>query len=188
MYHTDVLLMSYYRLAYQQLPGQQNCYALGRVMQVSLPTPYYLLLNTALSSLRKDTIPNSQDVTKFYRLVIGRNVYFSKEYCNVVARNSYTVRFIKEGSTKIGVILYFVHASTVTFAVVNELVVNTNVSTFFNLSTDCLDRIHSSGIFPVTLGSETLVVCVSNIVDKGVFMDFNGLLYVSTCPNSLTID
>lgn len=47
---------------------------------------------------------------------------------------------------------------------------------------------HASGVFPVTEGSETLIVCVSNIVDKGVFMDFNGILYVSTCPNSLTID
>ena len=127
-------------------------------------------------------------VQKSYRVIVNKQVLYSAEYTRVKARNSYTVQYLHQGSVKYGFILYFLSVSSMTYAAVKQLVTVLNISNYFNLPTDCMDKLHRSGIFPITNDVPVAFVPVNKIVGKAVFISFESLRYVCTLPNDLLYD
>ena len=163
---------------------------MGRILNITLSPLHAACLNAALQSLHIDRAADDQEVQKFFRVVVNKNIYFSKEYSRVKARNSFTVEYIcpLQGTRNIGSILYFVKHLHVTFAVVNELVPLSNVSAYFSLPTNCLNVLHCSGVKPVAVGATITYVPVQNILKKAIFINFNVQCYVATFPSSIVND
>lgn len=79
---------------------------LGRVSNLdlsALPSSHANAIQSESAELPMD------QVKKFYRILLGKQVYFSAEYTRVKAKNSYTIEFKQNDSKKVGKILYFVY-------------------------------------------------------------------------------
>ena len=177
------------RTAQRRLLEQDDCYVLGRVFNATLASLDINRLNAALEKLNKHPISTSQEVQKFYRVVVEKNVFFSKEYTRVKARNSFTVEYIHLGTLRIGIILYFIFISGCTFACITELQRISNISDYFDLSTDCLNALHCSGVIPVVpvvpVEDSIVFVPVRNLYKKAVFIQCDVKLYVGTFPSGI---
>lgn len=177
------------RLAQRQLLGQENCYVLGKVSTVTLSSSHIDILNTELERFHKPPICSSDEVHKFYRVVVGKNVFFSKEYTRVKARNSFTVEYIHQGTVRIGTVLYFIYISGCTFASISELQKISNISGYFGVSTQCLSVLHCSGVIPVVPVQDSIeFVPVNKLYKKAVFIQCGVNMYVGTFPSSVIDD
>ena len=156
---------------------------------VTLSSSHVVKLNAELARLHKDPISDSYQLQKFFRVAVGKNVFFSKEYTRVRARNSFTVEYIYQGAVKIGIVLYFIYISGHTFASISELQKINNISGYFGLSTECLNVLHCSGVLPVVQIQDSVVfVPVNSLYKKVVFMQCGVNLYVGTFPSSVIDD
>ena len=119
---------------------------------------------------------------KFYRIQLGSKVYHSLEYERVKKRNSYTIAYTKDGEERYGLIRFFLSLPTGTVAVLSPL----NSSSNFIYPTQL--SILRSRVIPVVLEVNIIVVCVSCLVDKCVYVNLPGCMYIARLPNGLLTD
>lgn len=161
-------------------------------------------VNLFLATRGQMPVAPDQPVQIFYRMARDNQVYHSREYTRVTARNSYTVSFVNEhkrDEVAFGQVQLFVRHKRHDIAVVR----------LFNMSgesvlkpiteTDALTAMLSyhfedDGILAnqldmairVTKCDNLIAIDVKSIQRKWVFIDLGSKLYVSKIPNFIECD
>ena len=146
------------------LEGNPHCWLVGSAHSTTLPSRILQQLDQYLP------IPsaNGCQVQKFYRALVGTNLYYSSQYGRVKKRNSYTVLYAVQGNRpEIGQIQYFVCVHGCAFAVMRVFNVISTCTALFQIPHAALDY---STILPVEYQPHEKLVNISFLHRKCVFM------------------
>lgn len=115
-----------------------------------------------------------EDKLTFHRLIIGSDIYFSKEYGRIEKRNSYSVLYRYQSQLLFGQIRYFVLQEPAVFAVIDRFQTCTS-----NLAYQLMEA---------SLSSIVDVVEIVNIVGKCFCICTGDKMYVAQLHCSRFID
>ena len=173
---------------------------LGAPLQEVLPYQERQAVNNFLCRRGKSPIAQGSKVCKFLRIQQGGQVFQSREYTRVAARNSFTVSFLNESrrnQLQFGQLQYFIRLEDSDLAIVRCL---SPTNTLFDR--DNLDPVsialsrHWEGIFhdhlpmatKVKPSEEIVAIDVNAIKRKNVFVEVGSNTFVSVIPNFLESD
>ena len=126
----------------------------------------------------------SGNITTFYRVLTKDNqMYYSRNYFRVKARNSFTVGFKDDGSLMFGQILYFTISDSEPVAIVTVFT-SSSSETEFKLTFSSLD----SRVFPVTATSIVKVVPVCNIIEKCIYISIGNEAFIARFTSQINLD
>ena len=172
---------------------------LGAPLQEVLPYQERQAVNNFLCRRGKSPIAQGTKVCKFLRIQQRGQVFQSREYTRVTARNSFTVSFLNESrrnQLQFGQLKYFLRLEDSDLAIVRCLYPTTTLFDRDNLDpvSMALSR-HWGGIFHDHLPmatkveiSEEIVAIDVNAIRKNVFVEVGSNTFVSVIPNFLESD
>ena len=163
-------------------------------------------VNSFLCRRGKSPILPGSKVPKFFRAKHNGQVYHSREYTRVTARNSFTISFSNESrrnQTKFGQVQFYIQQKNDDLAMV-ELLTPTDNTPLSSPSAECVDPVSVTlsrhftrdGIFHkhlpmatrVEKSKEIVAIEVSTITRKNVFVEAGSDTFVSIIPNFFECD